>query len=173
MMRLNRIIDERKIFLVFEVSLWLKAIFALLEIVAGIAAYLVSREFLIGLVQWVMRDEFAEDPHDWIANFLLHGVEKLSVGAKTFAAAYLLAHGVVKLWLIIGLLRRRLWYYPVSMVAFALFVAYQLYRYTFTHSIWLLLLTAIDLVVIALTWHEYEFLRRSPEGLPSDASFLR
>jgi uncharacterized membrane protein len=36
----------------------------------------------------------------------------------------------------------------------------QLYRYVFTHSPWLLVLTALDLVVILLTWHEYRLLRR-------------
>ena len=62
---------------------------------------------------------------------------------------------MIKLWLIIGLLRDKLWYFPVSMVAFALFVAYQLYRFTFTHSPWLLVLSALDIAIIALTWHEY------------------
>jgi uncharacterized membrane protein len=45
-------------------------------------------------------------------------------------------------------------------VVFALFIGYQIYRYTFTHSILLLLITAVDLVVIAFTWHEYKYLRQ-------------
>ena len=77
-----------------------------------------------------------------------------------FAAVYLLGHGVIKLWLIIGLLREKLWYYPTALVVFGLFIVYQLYRYSFTHSIWLLLITIVDLVVIGLTWHEYRYLRR-------------
>lgn len=167
MVKLNKFLDEKKIHLVFDVTLWLKGVFALGEILAGLAAYFVPQEFLVDLVWWVTKDEFAEDPHDLVANFLLHGVEKLSVGAKTFAATYLLAHGVVKLWLIVGLLRQRLWYYPVSLMVFAAFIVYQLYRYSFTHSIWLLFITAIDLVVIVLTWHEYRFLQRSPHRTSS------
>lgn len=155
----RRFFDESKIHFIFEVSLWLKAAFAFSEILAGIAAYFISRQFLLSLVQWVTKEEFAEDTHDLIANFLLHTAQNMSVGTKTFAALYLLGHGVIKLWLIVGLLRRRLWYYPVSIVVFALFIAYQLYRYTFTQSAWLLLVTVLDVVVIALTWHEYRFLR--------------
>ena len=159
MIGLNKFLDEKKLHLVFEVSLWFKAVFAFSEIVAGVAAYFVPRQMVLTLVLWVTRKEFVEDPHDLVANFLLHTVQHLSVGTQEFAAVYLLGHGVIKLWLIVGLLRERLWYYPVSLVVFGAFVVYQLYRYTFTHSIWLLLITALDVVIIALTWHEYRYLR--------------
>lgn len=158
---LKQFLDEKKLHLAFEVSLWFKAAFALLEIVAGIATYFVSQQFFLTLVTWVTREEFAEDPHDLVANFLLHSVQHLSVGTQKFAAVYLLAHGVIKLWLIIGLLRERLWYYPVSMAVFGMFIIYQLYRFSFTHSIWLLLVTALDGVILALTWHEYRYLRNA------------
>jgi len=161
MLGLNKLLDEKKIHLVFDVTLWLKGAFAFSEILAGLAAYFVPKEFLIDLVYWVTTDEFGETKHDLVSNLLLQGVEHLSVGAKTFAAIYLLAHGVVKLWLIVGLLRQKLWYYPISLIVFTLFIVYQLYRYSFTQSIWLLFITAVDIVVIVLTWHEYRFLQRS------------
>jgi len=155
--------SQRTIHLLFEVSLWLKGVFALSEVIAGVAAYFISQQFLLSIVLWVTKEEFAEDPHDLVANFLLHAVQNISISTQKFAAFYLLGHGVIKLWLIIGLLRRRLWYYPVAMVVFALFIAYQLYRYTFTYSVWLLLVTVLDIVVIALTWHEYRFLHGAPQ----------
>ena len=157
---IKKLFEEKNIHLVFEVILWLKGAFALSETVAGVAAFFVTKQFLLGLVDWVTRHEFAQDPHDLIANLLLHSVQNLSISAQSFAALYLLAHGVVKLWLIIGLLRERLWYYPTAMVIFGLFIGYQLYRYTFTHSVWLLLITVLDIAMIWLTWHEYRYLRR-------------
>ena len=66
-----------------------------------------------------------------------------------------MSHGVVKLWLIIGLLRQKLWYYPLAAAVFGLFIVYQ---YSFTNSLWLLVLSAVDVAVIALTWHEYRYL---------------
>jgi uncharacterized membrane protein len=160
-MRGRPLLSERNIHLVFEVSLWLKGVFAFFEILGGIFTYFVPKQLLLGFVRWVTKDEFAEDPHDVVANFMLHTVQHLSVGTQTFAAIYLIAHGVIKLWLIVGLLRKRLWYYPVAIVVFGLFIVYQLYRYSFTHSIWLLFLTALDIIVIVLTWHEYGYLRRN------------
>ena len=156
--------SEKNIHLAFDASLWLKLVFALGEIASGIATYFVSRAFLVQVVLWVTKGEFAEDPRDLVANSLLHTAQHFSVGAQEFAAIYLLAHGVIKLWLIIGLLRKRLWCYPTAIVAFGLFVAYQVYRYTFTHSVLLILITILDIIVIGLTWHEWRYL--SPASGP-------
>lgn len=154
----KKVLDEQKVRLVFEWSLWFKAIFAVSEVAAGAATYFVPQRLFLTLVLWVTKDEFAEDPHDLVANFLLHAVQHLSVDAQNFAAIYLVGHGVIKLWLIVGLLRKRLWYFPVSVMVFGLFIGYQIYRFTFTHSVWLLLVTALDIVIIVLTWHEYRYL---------------
>jgi uncharacterized membrane protein len=160
MREVTKFFDERKIHFFFTIGLWLKGVFAFSEVVGGIAAYFVTQQFLIGVVEWVTKNEFVEDPHDIVANYLLHSAQTLSLGAQDFTAAYLLSHGVVKLWLIIGLLRERLWYYPTAMVVFGLFIVYQLYRFSFTHSGFLLFITALDVVIVALTWHEYRYLHR-------------
>ncbi|MBI1330285.1 MAG: DUF2127 domain-containing protein [Alphaproteobacteria bacterium] len=154
-------LDERTIRRVFVLSLWLKGAFAVTEILGGIAAYLLTQKFLVGLANAVTQGELREDPHDLVANYLLHAAQTLSISAQHFAAAYLFGHGAIKLWLIVGLLRRRLWYYPTAMVVFGLFIVYQLYRFYFTHSALLVFVTVVDVVVIALTWHEYRYL----EGL--------
>jgi len=43
---------------------------------------------------------------------------------------------------------------------FSAFIAYQLYRYSFTHDPALILLSIFDAVVIALAVHEYRLLKR-------------
>jgi uncharacterized membrane protein len=155
----GRFVEEKYVHIAFEASLAMKAVFAAGEILAGIGVYFVTRQFLFGLVERITREELLEDPRDSIANYLLQSAQHFSVSTRNFTAVYLLAHGVIKLWLIIGLLRQKLWYYPVAISVFGLFILYQLYRYNLTHSLWLLIITAIDLVVIALTWHEYGYLR--------------
>ncbi len=153
-------LDEHRIHLIFEVSLFLKGAFAFFEIIGGVLTYVIPQAFIIGLVSTLTQRELAEDPRDLVANYLLHAAQHLSVGSQRFAAIYLLSHGAIKLWLILGLLREKLWYYPTAMVVFGLFIVYQLYRFSFTHSAFLLLITALDVVVIALTWHEYRYLHR-------------
>jgi uncharacterized membrane protein len=161
------LVSEQTIHRIFDISLWVKALFALVEIAGGIAAFFVSHALLIHLAAFVTQGELAEDPHDIVATTLLQTVQHIAPGTQHFAALYLLGHGVVKLWLISGLLREKLWYYPLALAVFAGFVGYQLYRYAATHSVWLIVITAVDLVVIALTWHEYRYLRRRVAAAPS------
>lgn len=160
MRNVKRFLNERTIRIVFRISLWAKAGFAVSEIVGGVAAFFVTRQFLVHVANVVTQGELSEDPTDLFANYLRHAAQHLSLSTQHFAAVYLLAHGVIKLWLVVGLLRLRLWYYPTALVVFGAFVVYQLYRFSETHSLTLLLITAVDLVVIGLTWHEYRYLRR-------------
>jgi uncharacterized membrane protein len=157
-MELKTYFNEHRLHLFFDISLWCKGLFALSEVGAGLVALFVAKQHLANIVHWVFRDEFAADPHDLIATYFLHAVQNLSVGAQHFAALYLLGHGIIKLWLVIGLLREKLWYYPVALAVFGAFIVYQLYRFTDTHSAWLLVITAVDVAVIVLTWHEYRYL---------------
>jgi uncharacterized membrane protein len=41
------------------------------------------------------------------------------------------------------------------MVVFGVFCVYQMHRFAHTHSIFLVLLTIFDLILIYLTWREY------------------
>jgi uncharacterized membrane protein len=155
-----KLFDEKNVHAAFEISLVLKGAFSLGEIVAGAFTYFVTQQFLHDLANAITRTELTEDPHDFIANYLLQGAQNLSISSQHFAALYLLSHGVIKLWLIVGLWRKKLGYYPTAIVIFGILIVYQLYRYSFTHSLSLLLITALDIAVIGLTWLEYKHLHR-------------
>ena len=152
--------QERRIHQLFEVSVLLKGAHALIECVGGVVLAFVSTAQIVALVQRVTQDELVEQPHDFIASHLLAWAQGFSVQTQHFYAFYLLSHGLVKIALVAGLLARRLWAYPASLVVLAGFIGYQLYRYTFTHSVGLIALTAFDLLVMWLVWHEYQLLRR-------------
>ena len=167
-MSLNYAFDENLLHRAFDISLILKGIFALLEILAGIVAYVITQHFLLTLVLAAFHEELKSDPQDFIVNFLIQSVQKFSVSTQLFTSIYLLGHGIIKTVLIAGLLREKLGYYPAAIVVFVLFVVYQMYIYSFTHSIWLLLITVLDIVVIWLTWREYRYMReRRPDVTPT------
>ncbi|MEJ2652120.1 MAG: DUF2127 domain-containing protein [Gammaproteobacteria bacterium] len=159
---LSRFFNENNIHLAFEVGLILKGVIALFEIIGGILVYFVSQHFLLHVVLAVTQDELSEDPKDFIAHYLIHTAQTFSVSSQHFAAFYLFSHGAIKMALIVGLLQKRLWFYPAAIVVFGLFIIYQLYRFSFTHSAWLLVLTLLDIVVIWLTRHEWKYLRNMP-----------
>ena len=154
------VIQERRIHELFEVSVLLKGAHAVIECVGGVLLALTSTSAIVALVNRITQDELIEDRSDFIATHLLGWAQSFSLQTQHFYAFYLLSHGVVKLALVAGLLRRKLLAYPASLVVMTVFIAYQIYRYTFTHGIGLLFLTAFDLVVMWLVWHEYQLLRR-------------
>ena len=151
---------ERNIHRVFVISVAAKGLHALIEIAGGLALYLTSTATIIGWINRLSRGELVQDPNDWMANHAARFGETFSVQQHDFYAFYLLSHGLIKGALVIGLLRQKLWAYPASIAVFGLFIAYQLYRYSFTHDIALIALSIFDLFVIALAVHEYRLLRK-------------
>jgi len=154
--------NERRIHQIFEISILLKGAHALIECIGGVALYLASTDMIVTLVNILTQEELIEDPNDFVATHLLAFAQNFSVGSKEFYAFYLLSHGLIKVILVVGLLKNRLWAYPASLVALGLFIFYQSYRFFYTHSIGLVLLTIFDLFVMALIWHEYNLVRRRP-----------
>ena len=152
--------NERIIHRVFEISVLLKGAHALIEIAGGVALYLVSTETVAKLVELATQEELIEDPNDYIATHLLAMAQQFSVASKSFYAFYLLSHGLIKVLLVIGLLREKMWSYPAALIALGAFILYQLYRFSYTHSPGLIVLTVFDLFVIALIWHEWRLRRR-------------
>jgi uncharacterized membrane protein len=150
---------EKTIHRIFDISVALKGAHALIEILGGLALYLVSTETIVGIINRYSQDQLVEDPHDFIATHLLKFAEGFSVEKHDFYAFYLLSHGLVKLIVVAGLLREKLWAYPASFVVFGAFIAYQLYRYSYTHDVSLILLSIFDLFVIALAVHEYRLVK--------------
>lgn len=143
-----------------ELGIFLKGFDALFEILGGIIFWFTSNITLNTLVISLTQHELIEDPHDKVALFLRQSVAQFTSDARLFGSAYLILHGLVKLWLVIGLLRRKLWTYPATIGFLCLFIAYQLYRFSYSYSIGLLLLTFFDSIFALLIWREYRIIKR-------------
>jgi len=152
--------NEHRIHQFFQVSVLIKGAHALIECLGGIALALVSTNSIANFVNAITQDELIKDPNDFVATHLLTMAHNFSVQTQHFYAFYLLSHGIVKVALVVGLLREKLWAYPASLIVLALFVLYQLYRFSYTHGLGLIVLTLFDIVVMGLIWHEYGLMRR-------------
>ena len=139
----------------FLISVWIKGLVGLIQGVVGILLLTVTQQALTAFVVKITNPELSEDPHDLIATWLRSSAAHWGAGTQLFASVYLIVHGLIKILLIAGLLRRKMWSYPASMWVLGAFIVYQCYRFTLTHSVWLVLLTALDIVVVYLIFHEY------------------
>lgn len=152
---------DRIVHVLFDISVISKGLDGVLEIVGGALLLSISPTKIHNVMRILTQHELSEDPHDLVATYLLNSTQHLSDGAQGFAAIYLLWHGVVKVALVTALLLRQRWAYPTAILAFLVFLTYQLYRYSHTHSPELVVLSVVDVLVIALTWLEYKRLRTS------------
>lgn len=151
---------------VFRVSLTLKGLDGVLELVGGVLLLVVSPSQIGALGRLLTQHELVQDPDDFIANTVLHFTGNLDISTSLFGAAYLLLHGLVKVILVWAVLRDRLWAYPWMIAFLIAFIAYQGYQILLSFSWGLVLLTAFDIFVVWLTWREYGIhrARRHPDA---------
>jgi|EP01133_Synstelium_polycarpum_P022832 uncharacterized membrane protein len=152
--------NEKRIHRIFEISILLKGAHALIECIGGLILVFVNTASIRLMVNTFTQTRLLDDPDDYIATHLARLAGDFSVSSQHFYAFYLLSHGLIKALLVIALLRNKLWAYPLSLVVLGLFIAYQLYRYSYTHSPALIVLTVFDLFVMLLIWHEYRLVQK-------------
>ena len=156
-MKLN--LSEKQIHRLFKIGVVLKGLDGAVEAIAGLALFFTTTASLRNLVDWLTAGELQEDPNDFVANHLVDFFQHLSVNTKYFAAIYLLAYGIAKVGLVAGLLRGKLWAYPTALIALGLFLCYQIYRFSHTHSLALGCFSLIDVFILAVIWREYQYLK--------------
>lgn len=139
----------------FDIGVLLKGFDGLLELIGGVALLLTNQSAIRSAVAWLTHKELIEDPGDVVANHLVHIAQQLSMDTEHFAGVYLLAHGVIKIGLVAGLLRGFRWSYPAAVAVLTTFIGYQCYRLLHTPSISLGLLTALDVAVVLLIVREW------------------
>ena len=148
----------------FEVTLILKGLDGLLEIVGGLILLLVPTATLNQFLTTLTQHELSEDPGDFFVTRLLPLGQHLIESSASFAGLYLLLHGVIKVVLVGAVFADRLWAYP-WMIGFLLaFIGYQSYRFVLEPSAGLAALTIFDAVMVWLTAREY---RKRREGVVS------
>lgn len=139
----------------FHGGILLKGVDGAIEIVAGLALWILNPGRVIDLVHRITEHEISQGHNDFIVRHLRNAGSSISLSGEHFMAVYLFLHGVVKVVVVLALLRGKLWAYPLAIVVFGAFVLYQVYRFSYTHGMGLIFLAGIDLAVTILIWLEY------------------
>ncbi|HKC38023.1 MAG TPA: DUF2127 domain-containing protein [Gemmatimonadales bacterium] len=153
-------VKRSRLHVAFEIGVILKGLNGFLELIGGTLLLLFPPSAIQDFVVGLTHNELSRDPNDFIATHLRAAADHLSVGGKTFAAIFLLSHGVIKAGLVYALIRDKLWAFPWAMGVFTAFVLYQMYRYFVQPSGWLIALSVLDVIVILLTWAEWQRLKQ-------------
>ena len=143
----------------FELGIIIKGIDGILELAGGIVLFFISPDTINTVARFFIQGELSEDPKNFLANLLLHATQGL-IQTQIFASILLVVHGVIKIALVIALRRNKFWAYPTAIIIFGGFVFYQFYQLSVGYSLFLWVVTIIDIAVVGLIIHEYRYMRR-------------
>lgn len=152
---------DKKVEELFHWGMYIKGVDAILEIIGAFLVFIPSPSQLNQFIIFATQHELSEDPTDFVGNYLRGITHAINSQVQLYGFLYLMIHGVIKLFLIVMLLKNKLWAYPVSIVAFILFILYQMYHYVLHPSFGLIILTIFDIAIIILTWAEYRILKKN------------
>ncbi len=156
-----RLLQQKYWHRLFETGVLLKAISSVWETTGSILILFAAHRWAPHIVGWLERASAARDRDDILYKIVADQLSQLTVvNTRIFVGSYLLFHGILNVFLVYNLFRNRLWAYPVTIGFSLMFLIYQVYRFTHTHSPILLAATLFDAVFIYLTWHEYRYQKR-------------
>lgn len=157
---MNKHPEEKTYHALFEWGVILKGLITLGELGLGLLFYFASTQTLNNVFYFFMGGESSEQPRDLVWSYIIQQFQGVVGPNQSFWAFILLSHGIVKIFLVYGLLKHKLWAYPSSAAIFGLFVIYQIYSMFFIPSLLLAALTVFDIILIILILHEYRHKKR-------------
>jgi uncharacterized membrane protein len=153
--------EKKAIDKLFFLSMFIKAGSGIVEVCTGIASLFLTTNEVLYVTKLLVQGKLAADPDNYLANHILDLGFSFTPGVTNwFLFLYLVGHGVINMFLVISLLKKKMWAYPLSLVIFGSFVAYEAWQVYFSHSPFLAAFTIFDLAVIWLIWKEYRYMRR-------------
>jgi uncharacterized membrane protein len=145
----------------FRIGILVKAVDGIIEAVAGAFIYFANYTIVNAVLFSVFHGEIAESPRDLIWCYLINEWHHFLLSSHAFWGLLFIVHGVTKLALSVALLKNRLWAYPTAAVVFTLFVGYEIYSVLNRPSLFLLLITIFDAIVVGLILHEYRHRKKA------------
>lgn len=141
----------------FEASVLIKAINGVWETLSGFAILFLSKDSINQFFSIITGGKSTDKSHEGILNGLTLGMQHLSAGTKDFAGIYILAHGLINIFLAYNLYKERMWSFVVSFIFFGLSIIYLMIKVIHHPSPWFFALIIFDTVFTYLTWHEYKY----------------
>mgnify|MGYP001585640473 CR=1 FL=1 len=141
----------------FEAIIFIKGIAGGLEILIGSLFLFLDKDTIYHFFIYLANHRlisFSENAN----NYFEHQANALE-NTQTFIAVYFLFYGILNIFLLVCLLRNKLWAYPFSILFFSLFNLYLLYRFFAYRSGTTLFFIIFNIFFIILIWVEYRRLK--------------
>ncbi|MDR3643326.1 MAG: DUF2127 domain-containing protein [Candidatus Doudnabacteria bacterium] len=141
----------------FIIGIIIKSFTGLVETCSGLVLLSIKPQTLSLILLRLSGGGKITDADDFLLAYPYQYMQHLTPGIKVFAGLYILAHGLINLLLVMGLIKEKLWAYLVAIGVLSSFMLYQLYRIAYTQSPLLEALTVLDAFFVIVLWHEYKY----------------
>lgn len=143
----------------YVVSMWWRIGYGFLRIIFGVALLHAIGEPISDVIKIGMQHELVQNHSDRLYHAVHHALLAHPLYVTYFLSIYFIFWGTLDIILSYNLLKGRHWAFPASLICIAGFIAYEMVRFTHTHSYILLGVVMIDLVIFALIYTEYKKIR--------------
>lgn len=157
----------------FLVGVALKGLDGLVELLLGVPLLFLSHAQLAALAGSLAAGLFSEDPDSLLAGLILRESARIDTRDMVIGAVYLIVHGVVKLAIVVALARGSRRVYPWAVGVLGLLAVAQIVELVLRFTLGVLLLTGLDLLIIALIAREWRQARALPDVVRLRAPWLR
>lgn len=147
--------EEKEIYQFFRISVILKGLISLAEVVVGTLLLIIPYTFFVRVVEIILQGPLRDPSYSSISEPLVVIASEFTAGTALFLAIYLLSRGLVKVFIIWGLLKNKLWAYPVSLVVLTAFLLYQFYQIYIGHGMLVVAISIFDIVVMYFIYREW------------------
>lgn len=154
--------EENLVHEFFLISVIIKGLISLAEVIVGIAVLLTPPATIISFTLFLLNYL----PNAYLQSKLMVEVSQYTSGTALFVAFYLLSRGLIKVGLVWGLLKGKLVAYPLSLVVLVCLVLYQCYQLISPPFSFIILgVTLFDLVVMYFVYREWRIVLRHKHGV--------
>jgi uncharacterized membrane protein len=148
--------DKSFVHRAFWLSLFLKGMDGALQLLGGIVVILFEPGTLGKVYRYLTRFLLGKSSHNAEADFIRDAAHSFHISIEVLVCIYLLSHGIIKVLLVYGLLKEKLWVFPAALVGFGFFLALEIYRIG-EHFYWaILILMCIDVFVVSMVILEWK-----------------
>ena len=135
--------------------IYAKGLFGLFELIVGILLLFSGPKSIIRYTVWLIAFEPLRNP-DGIFDYSMQFVANHVLGSMhMLITLYLIVHGLVFIMVVIALVHKKLWAFPIAGIVLMAFIIYQIYKLAMTFSLLLLIFTILDLMVMVFLRYEY------------------
>ena len=156
--------DKSFVHRAFWLSLFLKGLDGLLQLLGGIVVLFFEPGTLGKTYRYLTRFLMGHRTDNPEAQFIRDAAHSFHMSTEILVFVYLVSHGIIKVLLVYGLLKERLWVFPAALAGFGFFLVLEIFRIS-QHFYWAIAaLMCIDVFVITMVILEWKKVKRQAAG---------